>query len=475
MTRLPVSDHALEALLRERAGVGAPAGLEAEIMQAIASERKHPRPAGRGDRGRLIRLLAVAAVLVTTVSAAVVIGAGRAPDRSLEVTPSVVAEPSTVVGPSVAPTSVAAPSAAASSVAAPSAAAPSAAAPSVAPLLPPVTEVPAMVIGSPGISIAIEDDGRIVVARHDGGRLWLHRFDASGGPVESSERADAIIESPISSDQTAVGLALDGTRVALYDLGDGGFELIRYRRDGSVDETFGQAGHVRSAFGDRAEPVTGTGAVGLAIGSDGAVFVFGGSVDDPDGDGQAEARLAIAKFAPDGSPFPDFGVDGRVLLDIGAGVEVVRAIAIEEGGRVVAVSETGRFMAGLDPFGVVRLTRDGTPDPAFGSEGVVLTDWCCSQHYSVATLGDGGIVVAARAGQGTGPGFGGALVRYLPDGSLDPAFGGDGLLETVIHPAAVAVQPDGRIVVASNFGGLLRYLPSGVPDPAFEGLAGWPA
>src|SRR5213076_1055916 len=71
-----------------------------------------------------------------------------------------------------------------------------------------------------------------------------------------------------------------------------------------------------------------------------------------------------------------------------------------------------------------------------------------------------------------------ALVRYQPDGSLDPSFGTGGIVSTDLGAAgqgnAAAVQPDGRIVVVgqSTSGAitttvLVRYNPDGTLDPSF--------
>ena len=80
------------------------------------------------------------------------------------------------------------------------------------------------------------------------------------------------------------------------------------------------------------------------------------------------------------------------------------------------------------------------------------------------------------------------LVRYLPNGSLDPSFGAGGKVSTSISnyepgglwnrydfAAATALQPDGKIVVVGyskldadgNASVVLRYNTDGSPDPSF--------
>jgi uncharacterized delta-60 repeat protein len=95
----------------------------------------------------------------------------------------------------------------------------------------------------------------------------------------------------------------------------------------------------------------------------------------------------------------------------------------------------------------------------------------------LAVQPDGKIVAAGLA---TSNSFG--LARYLPDGSLDPTFSGDGKLTDAFggkaEATSVALQPDGKIVVAGNVEdletgthafGLARYTSEGTLDPTFSG------
>jgi len=118
----------------------------------------------------------------------------------------------------------------------------------------------------------------------------------------------------------------------------------------------------------------------------------------------------------------------------------------------------------------------GGLDPSFGSGGIVTQS--SASIEAVAVQPDGKIVVAGGTAAG---GF--ALARYVPDGSPDPSFGDAGRVETHITSSAsanadaVALQPDGKIVVAgssvipdtenvSEFA-LARYNPDGSPDTSF--------
>jgi uncharacterized delta-60 repeat protein len=93
--------------------------------------------------------------------------------------------------------------------------------------------------------------------------------------------------------------------------------------------------------------------------------------------------------------------------------------------------------------------------------------------FAMAVQPDGKIVVAGGAGYVGGLNGGreyAAVVRYLPDGSLDRGFGqGDGvLLARSLQPfTALALQRDGRIVLAAPVGEVARILPDGRFDANF--------
>jgi uncharacterized delta-60 repeat protein len=119
-------------------------------------------------------------------------------------------------------------------------------------------------------------------------------------------------------------------------------------------------------------------------------------------------------------------------------------------------------------------------DHTFGTAGRVHTNSGPNTNpvvHAVAIQPDGKILVGGEVCIGSNPRRSG-LIRYLPDGSVDSTFGIGGTVNTVTakvgSPAvrAIAVQPDGKIVVGS-YGwclGLIRYLPDGSIDPTFSGI-----
>jgi uncharacterized delta-60 repeat protein len=101
---------------------------------------------------------------------------------------------------------------------------------------------------------------------------------------------------------------------------------------------------------------------------------------------------------------------------------------------------------------------DGDLDPSFGRSGLKMTDFYggADLAHAVAVQADGRIVVAGTTYQNndyTDEDF--AIARYTADGKLDDSFGTKGRVTTdfpglAAVPSAVVVQPDGKILVAGG-------------------------
>src|SRR5919108_1478765 len=105
--------------------------------------------------------------------------------------------------------------------------------------------------------------------------------------------------------------------------------------------------------------------------------------------------------------------------------------------------------------GVPSLAASGQLDPSFGAGGVVVTEFPASYSgaRAVAVQADGRIVAAGFAHSNDTILQDFAVVRYAAGGSPDPTFGVGGTVRTDFggrfdDALAVAVQPDGKIVVA---------------------------
>jgi uncharacterized delta-60 repeat protein len=105
------------------------------------------------------------------------------------------------------------------------------------------------------------------------------------------------------------------------------FALVRYRRHGALDSSFGKGGKVTTTFGD-----TDANALALAQQTDGKVVAVGrsGSIGGP-------WRFALSRYHVNGNLDRTFGGDGRVVTGI-ASFSIAFGAAIHDG-KIVAVGE----------------------------------------------------------------------------------------------------------------------------------------
>ena len=77
---------------------------------------------------------------------------------------------------------------------------------------------------------------------------------------------------------------------------------------------------------------------------------------------------------------------------------------------------------------MARYLPDGSLDRTFGADGKVISDFGWRGAFALTLQPDGKLVAAGAQDIGNRPAF--ALGRYLPNGSLDPAFGVGGKVAT---------------------------------------------
>lgn len=178
----------------------------------------------------------------------------------------------------------------------------------------------------------------------------------------------------------------------------------------------------------------------------------------------------VARFTATGVPDATFADGGLRTFSVGSADATAVAVSLLPDGRIVVA---GKSSLG---FTLCRILADGGDDPALGSGGPVGISLSGSDEAAaMAVQPDGKVVVAGTSANDI------AVVRFNEDGSPDATFDGDGRLTTPVGAGndlgtAVAIQPDGRIVVAggSHNGtdldlAVVRYTAAGVPDASFDG------
>jgi uncharacterized delta-60 repeat protein len=182
-----------------------------------------------------------------------------------------------------------------------------------------------------------------------------------------------------------------------------------------------------------------------------------------------------------GDPDPTFGSGGvatTAFSEPGDPETIGQALLVDPDGRLVLAGTADGDSRG--DVGVVRWLPYGSLDGQFGGDGKVQTDLGAHESAAAVVRDPAGRLVAAGRVQFDTPelSFRCLLVRYLPDGHLDPDFAAGGvLLDALGHDDAalddVLVQPDGKYVALGTGHGLpstlflARFWPSGLLDQTF--------
>jgi uncharacterized delta-60 repeat protein len=277
--------------------------------------------------------------------------------------------------------------------------------------------------------------------------------------------------------QTDGKIVLGGTTYQGAASSSANFALARYNPDGSLDQAFGSGGKQASDFFggyDQAD--------GVAIQPDGKIVLAGIAFQST---ARNSADFALARYNPDGSLDQGFSSGGKQTTDFFGDFDQANAVAIQSDGKIVlagyAQHDDDVFTA---DFALARYNLDGSLDQSFGSGGKVTTAFSGGGvAYGIALQPDGKLVVAGAALNGGTGAYDFAVVRYNPDGTLDNGFGAGGKRTTDFfggydYAAAVAIQADGKIVLAGTAAGqgttfstfdfaLARYNGDGSLDQTF--------
>ena len=212
----------------------------------------------------------------------------------------------------------------------------------------------------------------------------------------------------------------------------------------------------------------------------------GGSGRPPAGwrcGGQAEQPITAAllllaagvALAAAGDLDGSFNQTGKFVTEFGAPFTdaAANAVVLQPDGKLVVALQ--RAVENVPSFALMRLRADGRLDDTFSPGIVPIALGHPGEAAAVALQPDGKIVAAGTVFDGTDRRF--VVVRVHPTGIPDATFSGDGIATTDFgvgdsqYASAVAVQRDGRILVAGSAGdefALARFNPDGSPDATFD-------
>ena len=227
--------------------------------------------------------------------------------------------------------------------------------------------------GGDDTGMAIQPDGKIVMVGGSTSDFVLARYNTNGSLDTTFGTNGFVTHSMLggTSEEIARAVAIqpDGKIVVAGHTGQFGrpgrpagnrfdHAIVRYNANGSVDTTFG-AGGVASALIGRI--------FAMALQADGGIIVVG--------DAPLPEDMMVARYNPNGNLDLTFGQGGFRLFDLDPlGAELAENVAVQSNGAIVLSGphtrpgETEREQH----TAVVRLDSGGDPDGTFGTEGVLV-------------------------------------------------------------------------------------------------------
>ena len=255
--------------------------------------------------------------------------------------------------------------------------------------------------------------------------------------------------------------------------------IARYNADGSLDISYGAGGIVSLAPGFPAYFTT------LVVQADGHIvaagYGFGGN------------SCFVQRFASNGATDTTFGGVDAGVVHLG---RWCNALALQPDGRTLIGGYAVITAEGFPTFRyrLQRLNADGSRDTTFGdgaAEVLVSSDpYIFPALTALAVDATGAIIASGKAEAYDGNGARTAsvitLLRFDSSGRLDDAFASGGAVAISTGAGSfdvssgVALQPDGKIVIAGSSGSLyypsssdpqrltlVRVLPNGALDTSF--------
>jgi uncharacterized delta-60 repeat protein len=316
--------------------------------------------------------------------------------------------------------------------------------------------------------------------------VWAHDGDIDPG---FGTGGTTIID--FGSTATALGLAIapDG-KIVLGGTVDGGvatgtdFAVARLTHDGLPDPTFSFDGRTTVAVGSGAAS---DGSFNTIVQSDGKIVVVGEGPDT--GVAMDDSDFKLVRLNTDGTLDNTFSGDGKAYVNFDLGIDnadrALDAVQLPNG-KLVVVGNAEVTGQGTD-FAIARLNTDGSRDTSFDGDGRVTLHFNLDPTFqdevasSVAVDAAGNIFVAGVAANGGANHNDMAIAKLLPNGTLDPNFGGDGRVTVGFElggnfddeATELILGPDGSIYmtgVATDNGydlAAVKLLPDGTPDATF--------
>ncbi len=289
---------------------------------------------------------------------------------------------------------------------------------------------------------AVQADGKVLAVGETGApsTVLLERFAANGQP-DGSFGSGGVVRGPAVTSAFDTGslgrsvavqsdgkIVVAGKATSPDASGTDGILVERYNSNGSIDSSFGSHGVALALTQQLAD------GYGVAIQSDGKIVATGSA--NASGSGGVTPRVAVVRFNTNGSLDSGFANHGTDVIDLGA-YSVALGVALQSDGKIVIVGSQAPGLQVPNAL-IARLTSTGARDPSFNGNGAFTHQYAIgaanSAFNAVAVQKDGKIVAAGAATSGN-TGANAVIARFTSGGTPDGSFGSGGV---VFKPSATS-------------------------------------
>lgn len=242
--------------------------------------------------------------------------------------------------------------------------------------------------------------------------------------------------------------------------------IKRFKEDGEFDSSFSNSGVflVNTNTSSSNQKIVSS----IYLQQDGKI-ILGGWTALVNGN----SDLYLIRLKPNGTFDSSFGNNGEFVNDLGSD-EGITSIAVQPDNKILICGNISN-----NYIVVIRYHPNGTLDSSFGNNGIVVPDRTWGLDYPNANdidlMSDGRIVLGIDGRVKALSAYCFSAVRLLPNGSLDTSFNHTGLAYSsaisgwLVYCKAMSLQPDGKVLLAGydDSMAIIRFDSTGQPDSIF--------
>jgi uncharacterized delta-60 repeat protein len=265
-------------------------------------------------------------------------------------------------------------------------------------------------------AMALQEDGKILVAGYSQDLNYLNapvvvRF-TDAGLLDNTFGTGGVATVPVTesdNDFSAVSVQPDGKIMAAGHISNGlsWFSLLvaRFDQDGILDPGYGTNGVVNLNLGNVDDEF-----YDMQLTENKEAILTGFTVTQ----GDLYYHLLLMKFDSTGQPVTTFGNNG-IVISGDVPYTFGDALVLQTDGKILVAGCTGELLPSNNDWALWRFNQDGSPDPDFGTNGLVTTEFFgnADEALGIALFEDKIILAGKTRNAANKLDF--AVARYLND------------------------------------------------------------